>query len=281
MILNYIHWNPSPNIFTIPGIDWPVRWYGMLWALALLGSHFFMNRIYKAEGRTEKQLDTLTLYIVIGTILGARFGHCLFYGPLWDVFDNNGALIEEGYLAHPLNMLKIYEGGLASHGGAFGIIFSAYLYSRKSKENLLWLFDRLAVVVPLASFLIRIGNLMNSEIIGIESNLPFAFVFTQIDNVPRHPAQLYEAIFYFGLFLVMYWLWKNKRTQLGSGFSLGLLCVALFLLRFFVEFIKENQVDFENSLTLNMGQILSIPFVLFGVYMMWRSKKHLPSESKL
>lgn len=274
MILDYIHWNPSPEIFTIPGINWPVRWYGLLWASALLASHFYMNRIYRTEGRTNKQLDTLTLYIILGTILGARLGHCLFYGPLWDVYDGAGNLVEEGYLAHPLNILKIYEGGLASHGGAIGIIIGALLYCRKEKENLLWLFDRLVVVVPLAAMLIRLGNLMNSEIIGKETDLPFAFIFTQIDSLPRHPAQLYEAIFYSFLFIVMYWLWKNKRETLGSGFMLGLLCVALFTLRFFVEFIKENQVDFENNMSLNMGQILSIPFVMFGVFMMWRSKNH-------
>lgn len=276
MILDYIHWNPSPEIFTIPGINWPVRWYGLLWASALLASHFFMNRIFNAEKRTSKQLDTLTLYIILGTIIGARLGHCLFYGPLFDVFDSQGVLIEEGYLSHPLNMLKIYEGGLASHGGALGIITGALLYYRKEKENLLWLFDRLVVVVPLAAALIRLGNLMNSEIIGKESTLPFAFIFTQIDNIPRHPAQLYEAIFCTILFIVMYWLWKNKRHVLGKGFMLGLLCTALFTERFLDEFLKENQSAFENSLTLNMGQILSIPFVLFGIYMMWRSRNHKP-----
>jgi phosphatidylglycerol:prolipoprotein diacylglycerol transferase len=276
MILDYIHWNPSPEIFTIPGINWPVRWYGLLWASALLASHFFMNRIFNAEKRTSKQLDSLTLYIILGTIIGARLGHCLFYGPLFDVFDSQGVLIEEGYLSHPLNMLKIYEGGLASHGGALGIITGALLYCRKEKENLLWLFDRLVVVVPLAAALIRLGNLMNSEIIGKESTLPFAFIFTQIDNIPRHPAQLYEAIFCTILFIVMYWLWKNKRHVLGKGFMLGLLCTALFTERFLDEFLKENQSAFENSLTLNMGQILSIPFVLFGIYMMWRSRNHKP-----
>lgn len=278
MVLNYIHWNPSPEIFTIPGIDWPLRWYGLLWATALLASHFIMNRIYRTEGRTNKQLDTLTLYIILGTIIGARLGHCLFYGPLWDVYDGQGNLIEEGYLSHPLNMLKVYEGGLASHGGALGIIIGALMYCRKEKENMLWLFDRLVVVVPLAAMFIRLGNLMNSEIIGKETTLPFGFIFEQIDMVPRHPAQLYEAIFCFFLFIVMYWLWKNKRDVLGKGFLLGLLCVALFTERFFDEFLKENQAAFENDLALNMGQILSIPFVLFGVYMMWRSRTNKARE---
>ncbi|MBP9069444.1 MAG: prolipoprotein diacylglyceryl transferase [Bacteroidia bacterium] len=280
MFLNFITWNPSAEIFTIPGIDWPVRWYGLLWASALLASHFVMNRIYKTEGRTNKQLDTLTLYVILGTIIGARLGHCLFYGPLWDVFDVQGNLLEEGYLSHPLNMLKVYEGGLASHGGAIGIVIGTFLYCRKEKEDLLWLFDRLMVVVPLASMLIRFGNLMNSEIIGKKTDITFGFIFVQIDGVPRHPAQLYEALLYCVLFIVMYWLWKYKRDNLGKGFMFGLLLVALFTIRFFVEFIKENQVEFENNLSFNMGQLLSIPFVLFGFYMMWRSKKDLPTIQK-
>jgi phosphatidylglycerol:prolipoprotein diacylglycerol transferase len=277
MFLNYITWDPSPEMFTIPGIDWPVRWYGLLWATALLSAHFVMNRIYKAEGRTNKQLDTLTLYVILGTIVGARLGHCLFYGPLWDVYDAQGNPLEEGYIDHPLNLLKIYEGGLASHGGAIGIIIAVLYYCRKEKESLWWVFDRLMVVVPLASMFIRFGNLMNSEIIGKPTHSSFGFVFAQIDNLPRYPAQLYEAIFYLFLFILMYWLWKNKREKVGQGFMFGVLLTCMFTLRFFIEFIKENQVEFENDLSLNMGQILSVPFVLIGIYLMLRSRKHLPS----
>lgn len=276
MFLNFITWDPSPEMFTIPGIDWPVRWYGLLWATALLASHFVMNRIYKAEGRTNKQLDTLTLYVILGTIIGARLGHCLFYGPLFDITMPDGR-IEEGYLSHPLNMLKVYEGGLASHGGAIGILIGTWLYCRREKESIWWIFDRLMVVVPLASMLIRLGNLMNSEIIGKKTDMAFAFIFVQYDNDPRHPAQLYEAICYFFLFIVMYWLWKNKREVLGKGFMFGLLLTCMFIIRFLIEFIKENQVAFEDNLVLNNGQSLSIPFILGGIYLMWRSKKHLPS----
>ncbi len=275
MFLNYITWDPSPEMFTIPGIDWPVRWYGLLWALALLASHFVMNRIYKVEGRTNKQLDTLTLYVILGTIIGARLGHCLFYGPLWDIYDAQGNLLEEGYIDHPLNLLKIYEGGLASHGGAIGIIIGTIYYCRKEKESVYWIFDRLMVVVPLASMFIRFGNLMNSEIVGKKTSMSIGFIFVQLDNVPRHAAQLYEAIAYLFLFIVMYWLWKNKRDVIGQGFMFGLLLTCMFIIRFLVEFIKENQVEFENNLTLNMGQILSIPFILFGIFMMWRAKKNV------
>lgn len=228
--------------------------------MAFIGSHFVMNRIYKAEGRTEKDLDILTLYIIIGTVLGARLGHCLFYDPGY-------------YLSHPIDILKVYEGGLASHGGALGILAGMWLYCRKTKESWLWIFDKIVVVVPLAAALIRFGNLMNSEIIGEPTNLPWGFIFESVDKQPRHPAQLYEALFYAVLFFVLYYLWKNKREVLGRGFMFGLLCVCLFGLRFFVEFIKENQEAFEDNLTLNMGQLLSIPFILIGAYMMWRSKK--------
>lgn len=275
MLLNYINWNPAPEIFTIPGIDWPVRWYGLMWALAFIVSHFFMNRIFKAEKRSDKALDALTLYIILGTVIGARLGHCLFYGPWFDETLQNGMVIE-GYLSHPLNILKVYEGGLASHGGAIGIITAMILFCRKYKESWLWLFDRLVVVVPIAAMCIRLGNLINSEIIGKVTDVPWAFIFVQEDNLPRHPAQLYEAIFCFFLFILMYWLWKNKRDNFGPGFMFGLMTVLLFTERFFDEFLKEAQVDFEKDNFLNNGQWLSIPFILIGAFMMWRSFKLKP-----
>jgi prolipoprotein diacylglyceryl transferase len=278
MFLDLISWDPSPEIFTIPGINWPVRWYGLMWAMAFIVSHFFMNRVFKAEGRTEKDLDSLTLYIILGTVIGARLGHCLFYGPWFDEFSSNGILINEGYLSHPLNMLKVYEGGLASHGGAIGIVIAMILYCRKMKESWLWLFDRLVIVVPLAATFIRIGNLINSEIIGTVTNVPWAFVFRQEDDLPRHPAQLYEAVFCFFLFILMYQLWKNKRHSFGPGFMFGLMCVLLFTERIVDEFFKENQASFENDLPLNMGQLLSIPFILIGIYMMIRSRKLEPNS---
>ena len=279
-MLQYITWNPSPEIFTIPGIDWPVRWYGLMWALAFIGSHFVMNRVFKKEGRTEKDLDTLTLYVILGTIIGARLGHCLFYGPWFDEYDAYGRVINEGYISHPLNILKVYEGGLASHGGALGIITAIILYCRKTGESWLWLSDRLVIVVAFAAMCIRFGNLMNSEIIGTVTTVPWAFIFVQEDHHPRHPAQLYEAVFCLLLFILLYRLWKYKREKLGPGFMLGLLCVLLFVERFVVEFFKENQVPFENELALNMGQWLSIPFVIFGILMMVISSKLKPGDYK-
>jgi len=280
-----IVWNPSPEIFTIPGIKWPVRWYGLMWATAFIGSHIILSRVFKVEGRTAKQLDSLTLYIILGTVIGARLGHCLFYGPQFDTFDASGALISEGYISHPLNILKVYEGGLASHGGAFGIIAAMLLYCRKTKENWLWLFDRMVIVVPLAGMFIRIGNLINGEIVGFKTNLPWGFIFKNNDEdiynlqnfgtqIPaRHPAQLYEAIFCLFLCVFLFWFWKNKRTTVGPGFMFGFFCVVLWTERFLDEYLKENQVAFENSLPLNMGQLLSIPFIIIGFVFIWRSYK--------
>ncbi len=281
MLSLYIQWDPKPEIFTIPGIDWPVRWYGLMWALAFIASHFFMNRVYKKEQRTDKQLDTLTLYIILGTIIGARLGHCLFYGPWFDEVNAQGQLINEGYLSHPLNILKVYEGGLASHGGAIGILTAMVLYCRKTGEHLIWLFDRLVIVVPLAAMCIRIGNLINSEIIGKVTDVPWAFIFVKESPLPRHPAQLYEAIYCLFLFILMYWLWKNKRDKVGPGFMFGLLCTLLFIERFADEFLKENQSDFESGLPINMGQILSLPFIMIGLIMMWRSFKILKMKHKI
>jgi phosphatidylglycerol:prolipoprotein diacylglycerol transferase len=277
-MLQYITWNPSPEIFTIPGIDWPVRWYGLMWALAFIGSHVVMNRVFKAEGRTDKQLDSLTLYIILGTVIGARLGHCLFYGPWFDEYDIYGRVVNEGYLSHPFNILKVYEGGLASHGGAIGIIVAMVLYCRKMKESWLWLFDRLVIVVPFAGMCIRIGNLLNSEIIGTVTNVPWAFIFVQEDPHPRHPAQLYEAIYCLFLFIFMFWFWKNKRDKFGPGFMFGFFCVVLWIERFVDEFFKENQVAFEDSLALNMGQWLSIPFIIVGAVLMIRSFKLIPGN---
>jgi len=259
-------------------IDWPVRWYGLMWALAFIVSHFIMNRVYRTENRSDKDLDTLTLYIILGTIIGARLGHCLFYGPWFDQYDEFGRLIEEGYLSHPLNMLKVYEGGLASHGGAIGIIIAMLLYCRKTGESWLWLFDRLVIVVPLAGMFIRLGNLINSEMIGTVTDVPWAFVFESYDPHPRHPAQLYEALFCLVLTVYLYYFWKYRRNTAGPGFMFGFFCVVLWIERFIDEFFKINQVPFEDSLPLNMGQWLSIPFIIAGIIFIIYSYRKKPGD---
>lgn len=267
--LHYIQWDVNPDIFTIPFLDHPVRWYGLTWAVGFLVSQYLMTYVYKKEGRLEKEVDTMTLYIVLGTLLGARLGHVLFYDPVY-------------YFQHPLQILAIWEGGLASHGGGIGIFLSAYLFTRKTQISFLWLLDRLVIPAAFMGALIRFGNLMNSEIVGTPTNVPWAFIFTAIDDVPRHPAQLYEALYCFVMFGVAFIYWKRNVGKVNEGLMLGWFLILLFTLRFFDEFLKVDQVEFEESMLLNMGQLLSIPYVVMGVFLVIRSRakdKELKAQS--
>ena len=250
--LSYIVWDANSDIFTIPYINHPVRWYGLSWALGFLLSQQVMYFIYKKDGRSREEVDTLTIYMVIAAIAGARLGHILFYDPI-------------DFLREPHRIFAIWEGGLASHGGAIAVLIALYFFSRKTKVKYLWIVDRLVIVSALTGMLIRLGNLMNSEMVGIPTTLPWGFVFTRIDNLPRHPAQLYEAIYCFMLFVFLFGTWYKKRATLVDGFLTGWFLVILFSLRFVDEFLKVNQVSFEDNMMLNMGQLLSIPFVIIGI----------------
>jgi phosphatidylglycerol:prolipoprotein diacylglycerol transferase len=247
------------EIFSIGPIS--IRWYGLLFSLAFIIGYQIMYWIYKNEGKTQKDLEVLTITMIIGTVVGARLGHCLFYEPAY-------------YLTHPIAILKVWEGGLASHGAAIGIILSLWYYSRKRKNiSLLWILDRIVIVVALSGLLIRTGNFMNSEIIGKPSGLPWAVVFMHVDNIPRHPAQLYEAICYLGIFIYLFFRYKKYKSLLPEGQLFGLFLILIFTARFLLEFLKKEQVSFEAHLTLNMGQFLSIPFVIVGIYFVYRSYK--------
>jgi phosphatidylglycerol---prolipoprotein diacylglyceryl transferase len=248
----FITWDVNPDIFLIPVLNHPIRWYGLCWAIGLLLSHYVMTFVYKKEGRPDHEMETMSLYIIAGTIIGARLGHVLFYEPLH-------------YWQNPLKIIAIWEGGLASHGGTIGILIAAYLFARKTNVSYVWILDRLCIVAALTSCFIRLGNLMNSEMSGVPTNLPWGFIFTRIDDIPRHPTQLYEAIQYFFIFLIAYTTWMHFRDRIKNGFLLGCFLVILFGLRFIDEFFKINQVEFEDGLILNMGQILSLPFVLTGI----------------
>lgn len=268
LIVSYITWSVDPEIFTIPGIDWPIRWYGLMWAIGLILSQQVMYHIFKVEERPAKDVDTLTLYIIIATFLGARLGHFLFYDP-------------SVFITDPLSIILPPYAGLASHGAAIGILTGLYLFCRKLKYNYFWMVDRLVIVVCITGAFIRLGNLMNSEIIGIPTDVPWAFVFTHIDNVPRHPAQLYEAIYCFLLFGLLYYIWKNKRNQVSTGFIFGVFLVVLWSLRFVDEFFKEDQEAFEENLVLNMGQILSIPFVIAGIIILIKTRERKGPDPKV
>ncbi len=251
-LLSYIIWDVNPDMFVIPFINHPVRWYGVSWALGFIISNQIMEFIYKKEGRSKLEIDSLTMYMVISTIIGARLGHCLFYDPVH-------------YFQNPLQFLAIWEGGLASHGAAIGIFIGTYLFARKTKVEYLWILDRLTIVVALTGCCIRLGNLMNSEMIGLPTDLPWAFIFTRMDDVPRHPAQLYEAIYCFILFIALFWIWNKYRSHLKNGSMFAWFLIILFSLRFIDEFFKVSQEAFEDDMILNMGQILSIPLILTGI----------------
>jgi prolipoprotein diacylglyceryl transferase len=262
--LLHIVWDVDPEAFVIPFIDWPVRWYGLLFVFGLLVSQYIMFHIFEVEGKTKKNVEDLTVYVVIGTIVGARLGHVVFY----DFKD---------YLQNPIEILQVWKGGLASHGGAIGILTAIYLYCRKYKFSFLWIMDRVVIVTCFTGACIRTGNLMNSEIIGKITDVPWAFQFVQayppsLSMDPRHPAQLYEAIYCVILLFILYGIWKRKRTELKEGYLFGLFLIILFGLRFIDEYFKINQVPFEDALPLNMGQILSIPFVVVGIYLVYRAR---------
>jgi len=353
---SYIIWSPDPAIFVIPGLDHPIVWYGLLFALGFIISQQVMMWIFRKDGKPDKDVEKLTVYMVLATIIGARLGHCLFYDPGY-------------YLSNPIQILKIWEGGLASHGGAIGIIFSLYLFSRRMPYSFFWITDRIAIVVCLTGFLIRSGNLMNSEMEGLETKANYGLVYgrytesflsidedvesvdfrkrdavnsEQAGRVPitavvqykegvkfdltkqqsvegriaqslnsrekirqhidfgglplnyrvyentngqaiveiygtgivRHASQMYEAVFYLLLMVVLFWLWYKKRDKIPAGFNFCMFLIVLWSGRFLLENFKMNQVDFEEGMTLNMGQWLSVPLVLSGIVLLiWTYKR--------
>jgi phosphatidylglycerol---prolipoprotein diacylglyceryl transferase len=260
MHLLVIPWDVNPEIFRIGAFA--VRWYGLLFASAFLISYVVMNRIFKNENLGEAVLDRLTIYMALGVIIGARLGHCLFYEPGY-------------YFRHPQEILMIWHGGLASHGAAIGILTALWLFARKEKKDYFWILDRIAIVVALSGFLIRMGNLMNSEIYGVETTLPWGFVFLRNHEVaPKHPTQIYEGLAYLAIFFLLHRLYWAKKGEHYQGMLISLLCIFLFTARFFIEFLKENQVAFEATMKLNMGQWLSIPFILMGIIGLYLSVKN-------
>lgn len=262
-ILAFIHWNVSPEIFALGPIH--VRWYGLFFAIGFLFGYSHGERMFKHENIDLKWLESLFIYLIVATIIGARLGHVLFYG--WDY-----------YSQHPIEILYVWQGGLASHGGILGIIAAMFIWSKNvSKRSILWVLDRVVVPSIFVGALIRMGNLMNSEIYGVQTTLPWGFIFERNhETVAKHPTQIYEALSYlvtFGVMLYMYWKTKAKDYQ---GLIVGVFFVMVFSARFFIEFIKEEQEAFEKGMSLNMGQLLSIPFILTGIFLIVRALKKGP-----
>ena len=276
MILQYITWDIDPEIFHIGSLS--IRWYGLMFAMAFLSGYVVFTRFMKIDRLTTEMTDQLLIYIAVGTIIGARLGHCLFYEP-------------EYYLSNPLEILKIWKGGLASHGAAIGIVIALWLYIRKYKLSFLWLMDRLVIVVPLGGAFIRTGNLFNSEIYGLPADLPWAFLFVNdvvrdpntgaiMENVPSHPTQIYEALSYLLIFAGLFIFYRKRKDQVRDGFIFGVFLIALFTARFFIEFVKNDQVAFEAGMTFNMGQLLSLPFILAGFLLIAYTKQRPKYFSK-
>jgi len=266
MFFNFITWDVDPEIFRV-GI-FSIRWYGALFAAAFVLGYFIMKKIFRQEAIPVKTLDRLTWYMIFGTLIGARLGHCLFYEPGY-------------YFEHPAEIVQIWHGGLASHGAALGIFAALYIFSWVERLPYLWILDRMSIVVALSGFFIRMGNLMNSEIFGHPTDLPWGFAFVlssewqlpPIHAQPCHPTQIYEALSYLAIFAWLFVMYFKKTEKTYSGVLFGKFLTSLFTVRFFIEFLKENQVDFEKGMLLNMGQLLSIPFILCGIYILARPKK--------
>jgi phosphatidylglycerol:prolipoprotein diacylglycerol transferase len=251
--LSYIHWNVRPELIILG--PFAVRWYGMLFALGFALGFVIIRWVFRIENRPETDLDALLGYVLAGAVIGARLGHCLFYEPGY-------------YLAHPMDIPKIWQGGLASHGGAAGVALALVFYCRRHPDQpYLWLLDRVVVPTALAGSLIRLGNLFNSEILGRPARLPWAMVFDRIDEVPRHPVQLYESAAYLLVFLLLLSVYRRYRQRTPPGWLLGIFLVTVFSFRFVLEFFKEPQSEFGQNLPVSMGQLLSIPLIIVGAWL--------------
>lgn len=264
MILNYIVWDPSISFKLGP---LTLHWYSLCWLIGLALAYLIVQRLYKQQKVKDELFDPLFLYCFIGILAGARLGHCLFYQP--DLFLSSWKHFVEIFI--PIDFLPqggwrfVGYRGLASHGGTIGLMLALWLYVRRTKMNVWQVLDNIAIATPVTACFIRLGNLMNSEIIGKATDVPWAFIFQQVDSMPRHPGQLYEAITYALLFFIGWIIYRRRPERVGTGFFFGLCLTYIFTARFFIEYTKEVQEAFEASLPLDMGQLLSIPFIIIGV----------------
>ena len=277
-MLDFVTWMADPAIFTIGARE--IRWYGLAFAIGFAIGYWIVEQMWKKEQLPPAWIDSLLIYTMLGTVIGARLGHCLFYAP-------------DYYLANPVEILKIWEGGLASHGGTLGIIIAVYYYSKRvSHKSMLWTFDKLVVPTGLVADMFRLGNLMIHEIYGHPTELPWGFRFIEnlhqwkagaepVFSLPSHPTQLYEATCYLITFVVCLWLYFRKEAWKQEGLIFGIFMILVFGSRFFVEFVKNDQEAFEAGMLLNMGQLLSIPFVLLGCFCIWRAIRIHKSNNQI
>ena len=272
-LLNYIVWNPDLEAFNLGPIT--VRWYGLMWIIGLALAYLVVKRLYKEQKIKDELFDPLFIYCFFGILIGARLGHCIFYQP-GDFLTSWKGFIE---MLLPIHFMAdgswkvVGYAGLASHGGTLGLMIALWLYVRKTNLSIWTVLDNIAIATGITACFIRLGNLMNSEIIGKITDVPWAFIFEKVDAAPRHPGQLYEAIAYALLFFIMWALHKKMPEKISTGWYFGFCLTYIFTFRFLIEYTKEIQEAFEATLPLDMGQILSIPFIIIGVYCMIRAKK--------
>lgn len=270
----YIDWMPNLTAFEIG--SFAVRWYSIMWVIGLLGAYFIVHKLYQHQGIKEEKFEPLFMYCFLGTLIGARLGHCIFYEPNYYLTSMTGfwEMILPAHHTPTGWKFTGYE-GLASHGGTIGLFIGMWLYSRKHGVGMWTVIDNVAVAAPFTSCCIRLGNLMNSEIIGNPTDAAWGFIFHTNEALvngqlaPRHPAQLYEAIAYIIIFFIGLLIYSRKRNLIGTSFYFGYCVGTIFLFRFFVEFLKKEQVSFEQGMLLDMGQLLSIPFVIIAFTAMW------------
>lgn len=265
-----IDWNVTPEILEMGPLR--VRWYGILFLAGFGIGYQILKKICVWENKPQTALDPLLVYLILGTTIGARLGHCLFYE-----FDY--------FITHPLEVFAVWKGGLASHGGGVGVIIALFLFSRKYPDfSFSWLLDRIAFPTAIAGGFIRLGNLMNSEIIGKPTGADWGFIFSRVDNIPRHPTQIYESLCYFVIGLLGFKIYLKYKKDLPTGLIFGFVMSGLYVVRIILEFFKENQESFEADMALNMGQILSIPYILVGLFFIYlalqRKKSPAPASKR-
>ena len=257
-----ITWDMNPVMLNLGFLE--IRYYGLCWALALGIGLWIFSKIFKRENLSDKTLDSLFWYAVLATVIGARLGHCYFYEPAY-------------YLSHPAEVLQIWNGGLASHGAAFGLLIGLYLFTRKNRLSYIWILDRIGIAITIGGALIRLGNLFNSEIYGAPTTLPWGFIFVngnENQTLPCHPTQLYEALAYVIIFVILCVMYfKKDIARKCQGVMFGWFLILLFGARFLIEFIKNAQVEFEKSMILDMGQWLSVPFIILGIWILIKAHK--------
>ena len=279
-LLNYILWDPNLVAFKLGPFS--IRWYGLMWVIGLVVAYLLVQRLYKEQKIKDEYFDPLAFYCFFGILIGARLGHCLFYEPDYFLTSSKGIIEmilpirfgdDGSWLGQTFGFHVIGYAGLASHGGTLGLMIALWMYVRRTKLSIWTVLDNIAIATGSTACCIRLGNLMNSEIIGKITDVPWAFIFEKVDAVPRHPGQLYEAIAYAILFVIMWTLHKKKPEKIGTDWYFGFCLTYIFTFRFFIEYTKEVQEAFEASLPIDMGQILSIPFIILGTYCMIKAKK--------